>query len=179
MRDREAEHIGGLKRCFSSISEANCGPGALATVLPVATGTVANAIALACITPPWGMVFCHRGAHISGDESGAPEFFGNGLRLVQIDGAEGKIDPADLNQAIDQTEGHGIHSYVPSALSLTQSTESGAVYQPGELEALYGTALDRDMSTHMDGARFANALASLGCSPADASWRTGASAGTA
>jgi threonine aldolase len=142
-------------------------------VLPVATGTVANSIALACVTPPWGTVFCHRGAHISNDESGAPEFFGNGLRLAQIDGEEGKIDSADLGPAIDRTEGHGIHSYVPSALSLTQSTESGAVYQPDELRALNRIAIDRGMSTHMDGARFGNAVASLGCSPADSSWRTG------
>ena len=157
-----------LDKAFSELFETET------TVIPLATGTVANSIALACVTPPWGSVFCHSGAHISGDESGAPEFFGNGLRLVQIDGAHGKIAPDDLGPAIDRTEGHGIHSYVPSALSLTQSTESGAVYPLEELKALYQIALDRGMSTHMDGARFANALVNLGCSPADSSWRTGA-----
>ncbi len=157
-----------LNEAFSDLFETQT------TVLPMATGTVANAIALACVTPPWGTVFCHSGAHISSDESGAPEFFGNGLRLAQIDGAEGKISPEALGPAILRTEGHGIHSYVPSALSLTQSTESGSVYQPEELTALYRIALDRGMSTHMDGARFANAVASLGCSPAEGSWKTGA-----
>ena len=157
-----------LDEAFSTLFETPT------TVLPVATGTVANSIALACVTPPWGTVFCHRGAHISSDESGAPEFFGNGLRLVQVDGENGKISVADLATAIHQSEGHGIHSYVPSALSLTQSTESGALYQPEELQRLYAVALDKGMSTHMDGARFANAVAGLGCSPADSSWRTGA-----
>ena len=157
-----------LDKAFSELFETQT------TVLPLATGTVANSIALASVTPPWGTVFCHKDAHISSDESGAPEFFGNGLRLAQIDGADGKIDPADLAPAIFQTEGHGIHSYVPSALSLTQSTEAGAVYQPDELKTLYQIALDKGMSTHMDGARFGNALASLGCSPADSSWRAGA-----
>ena len=157
-----------LDEAFSDLFETET------TVLPVATGTVANSIALACVTPPWGTVFCHRGAHISSDESGAPEFFGYGLRLVQVDGANGKISPADLSAAIHASEGHGIHSYIPSALSLTQSTESGALYQPEELTELYALALDKGMSTHMDGARFGNAVASLGCSPAESSWRTGA-----
>jgi len=142
-------------------------------VLPMATGTVANAIALACVTPPWGTVFCHEGAHISCDESGAPEFFGNGLRLAQVAGADGKIHGGDLEPAIRRTEGHGVHSYVPAALSLTQSTEAGTVYRPEELEALCGIARERGMSTHLDGARFANALASLGCSPAESSWKAG------
>jgi threonine aldolase len=143
-------------------------------VLPLVTGTVANAIALASVTPPWGTVFCHRNAHISGDESGAPEFFGNGLRLGLVDGAEGKLKPDDLEAAIYASEGHGIHSYIPSALSITQSTESGAVYQTEELKALYDVALGRGMATHMDGARFANAVSALACSPAECSWKTGA-----
>jgi threonine aldolase len=156
-----------LDEAFSELFETET------TVLPLSSGTVANSIALACVTPPWGTVFCHDGAHISSDESGAPEFFGNGLRLVQVEGAGGRIDPADLEPAILATEGHGIHSYVPSALSLTQSTECGTVYGTDVLRALYQTALDRGMSTHMDGARFGNAVASLGCSPADTSWRAG------
>lgn len=143
-------------------------------VLPVATGTVANAIALATVSPPWGTVFCHDAAHIYSDESGAPEFFGDGLRLVPVAGAHGKITPNDLAAAIHASEGHGIHSYVPAALSLTQSTESGTVYELAELEALYQVALAKGMSTHMDGARFGNAVAALGCSPADCSWRSGA-----
>ena len=143
-------------------------------VLPLATGTAANAIALATVSPPWGTVFCHSAAHIYSDESGAPEFFGDGLRLVPVAGENGKIQPDSLAAAIHASEGHGIHSYVPAALSLTQSTESGTVYKLNELEALYEVALTKGMSTHMDGARFGNAVASLGCSPADCSWRSGA-----
>ncbi|MFT5139869.1 MAG: threonine aldolase [Lysobacterales bacterium] len=142
-------------------------------VLPLATGTVANSIALASVSPPWGTVFCHSAAHISSDESGAPEFFGNGLRLVQVDGPNGKIRPDDLATAIYATEGHGIHSYVPAALSITQSTESGSLYTPEELRALNQIALDKGMATHMDGARFGNAVAALKCSPAESSWKTG------
>lgn len=143
-------------------------------VLPLSTGTVANAIALASSTPPWGTVFCHRNAHIAGDESGAPEFYGNGLRLGLVDGVGGKIQADGLSAAIEASAGHGIHSYVPSALSLTQSTESGAVYSLDELKELYAVATGLGMSTHMDGARFANAVSSLGCTPAECSWKTGA-----
>ena len=140
-----------------------------ATVLPVSTGTVANAIALASVTPPWGSVYCHRYAHIYNDESGAPEFFGNGLRLVPLDGEEGKLDPVVLERAVHADQGHDIHSYKPSTLSLTQSTECGTVYSIAEVRALCESAHGLGMTTHMDGARFANAVASLGCDPAELS----------
>lgn len=143
------------------------------TVVPVSTGTVANSIALACVTPPWGAVYCHRNAHILNDECGAPEFFGNGLRLVPVDGPEGKFDAAALRQTVLNTEGHGIHSYVSSAVSLTQGNESGTVYSPGEIEAICDAAKDIGLVTHMDGARFANAIASLNCHPADVTWKAG------
>jgi len=147
--------------------------GAEVRVLPVATGTVANAIALATVTPPWGTVFCHRNAHVFCDESGAPEFFGHGLRLVPVDGDEGKMQPAGLRAAIHGSEGHGVHSYAPASISLTQSTECGTVYQPGEIGALCEVARDRGLATHLDGARFGNAIAALGCAPADVSWKAG------
>jgi threonine aldolase len=143
------------------------------TVVPVSTGTVANSIALACVTPPWGSVFCHRNAHILNDESGAPEFFGNGLRLVPVDGPEGKFTPSALEQTIAASEGHGVHSYVPSAVSLTQSTESGTVYQPEEVNFICQVATEKGMATHLDGARFGNAIAALGCHPGDVSWKAG------
>jgi threonine aldolase len=142
-------------------------------VLPVATGTVANAIALATVTPPWGTVFCHRNAHVFCDESGAPEFFGHGLRLVPVDGAEGKLQPEGLRAAIHASEGHGVHSYAPASFSMTQSTESGSVYQPGEVRALCAVAHDKGLATHMDGARFGNAIAALGCEPAEVTWKAG------
>lgn len=136
-------------------------------VLPVSTGTVANSIALAIVTPPWGSVFCHSGAHIQLDECGAPEFFGNGLRLVPVDGERGKLKPAALERAIHASEGHGIHSYKPSALNLSQATEAGTVYSIDEVSALCDSAHALGMKTHMDGARFGNAIATLGCHPAE------------
>ncbi|MDX1556487.1 MAG: beta-eliminating lyase-related protein [Xanthomonadales bacterium] len=143
------------------------------TVVPMSTGTVCNSIALACVTPPWGTVFCHRSAHIYTDESGAPEFFGNGLRLVPVEGASGKLPRRALKSAIRTSEGHGVHSYVPSAISITQSTESGTVYQPGEIAGIAEVASENGMAFHLDGARFANAIASSRVEPADMSWRAG------
>jgi threonine aldolase len=106
-----------LDEAFSELFETET------SVVPLSTGTVANSIALAAVTPPWGSVYCHRNAHILNDESGAPEFFGNGLRLVPIDGLDGKFTASDMESLIHSNEGHGVHSYLPSALSLTQSTE--------------------------------------------------------
>ena len=143
------------------------------TVIPVSTGTVANSIALAAVTPPWGSVYCHRNAHILNDESGAPEFFGNGLRLVAVDGPDGKFGAEPLDQLIRANEGHGVHSYLPSAVSITQSTESGTVYLANEVEAICHAAAQHNMAIHMDGARFGNAVARLGCDPADVTWRAG------
>jgi len=142
-------------------------------VLPVSTGTAANSIALATVTPPWGSVFCHSSAHILNDEGGAPEFFGNGLRLVPIDGKHGKLKPEALEKTVRATVGHGIHSYKASALSLTQATESGTVYSIDEVTALCDSAHAMGMKTHMDGARFANAIANLGCHPAEVTVEAG------
>ena len=111
-----------------------------AVVLSVSTGTVANSIALATVTPPWGSVFCHSGAHIQNDECGAPEFFGNGMRLVPVDGEQAKLNPAALEKAIHANEGHGVHSYKPTSLSLTQATEGGTVYSIDEVQALCDSA---------------------------------------
>jgi threonine aldolase len=163
----EDEWTNRLDSTFSELFETDT------TVVPLATGTVANSIALACVTPPWGSVYCHAGAHIFRDESGAPEFFGNGLRLVPVFGENGKVDAQMLRQSIKQDAGHGVHSYAPSTFSMTQSTEAGTVYQVNETEALCDAAKEFSMATHMDGARFANALSSLGCSPAQATWRAG------
>ena len=143
------------------------------TVIPLSTGTVANSIALASVTPPWGSVYCHRNAHILNDESGAPEFFGNGLRLVPVDGADGKFSAETMDQLIRANKGHGVHSYLPSTVSITQSTESGTVYLADEIEAICNNATQHKMATHMDGARFANAMARLACHPADVTWRAG------
>ena len=144
-----------------------------AIVLPISTGTVANSIALATVTPPWGSVFCHSGAHIYGDECGAPEFFGNGMRLVPVTGNNGKLEPDAFKNAVRTNEGHGVHSYKPSALSLTQATEAGTIYSIDEIRALCDSAHAMGMKTHMDGARFGNAIASLGCHPGEVTVEAG------
>lgn len=149
--------------------------GTETTVIPLSTGTVANSIALAAVCPPWGAVYCHRNAHIYNDESGAPEFFGNGLRLVPVAGDDGKFSAANLDQLILANEGHGVHSYLPAAVSLTQSTEAGTVYQVEHIAEICDVASRHDMTVHMDGARFGNAVAHLGCHPGDVSWRAGIS----
>jgi threonine aldolase len=142
-------------------------------VLPVPTGTVANAIALACVTPPWGAVLCHGNAHIYCDESGAPEFYGHGLRLVTAGGADGKLNAETLAAAMHATQGHGVHSYLATAMSLTQCTESGTLYTPAEITTLCRMAREGGLATHLDGARFGNAVAALGCTPAELTWRAG------
>jgi threonine aldolase len=142
-------------------------------VFLVPTGTAANALALAQVTPPWGVVFCHADSHIATDECGAPEFFGAGLKLAGLPGADGKIAPETLKAALAGYGGHSPHQMVASALSITQASEAGTIYRPGEIATLSDIAHGRGLAVHMDGARFANALARLQCSPADLAWRAG------
>lgn len=141
-------------------------------VFTVATGTAANAISLASITPPWGAILCHEEAHIACDECGAPEFYAAGAKLVLIAGAGAKLDADGLREAAARNE-RGIHSVKPAAVSISQSSERGAVYTPDEVAALGAAARAAGLALHMDGARFANAVAALGCAPADISWRAG------
>lgn len=138
----------------------------------VTTGTAANALSLALYTPPWGAILCHRRAHIEEDECGAPEFFNGGAKLHLIDGAHGKITPEGLAQAL-RAVGGPVHSMQPTALSLTNVTEAGTVYSVAEIAALAGAAKARGLAVHLDGARFANALAATKASPADMTWRAG------
>ena len=142
-------------------------------IFPVATGTAANALSLAQLAPPHGAVYCHRESHIEADECGAPEFYTGGAKLVLLDGASGKIQPDDLAHMLARA-GTGIaHHVQPAALSISQSTEFGTVYSPSEIAELAQIAKAHDLGVHMDGARFANALAYLGCAPADITWRAG------
>jgi threonine aldolase len=138
----------------------------------VATGTAANALAIAHVSPPWGAVLCHEEAHIACDEAGAPEFFGGGLKLVPLRGEHGKIAPATLTAAFATFRGEP-HSVLPAVLSLTQATEAGTVYSNAEVAALSAVAHERGLAVHMDGARFGNALARLGSTPAEATWKAG------
>ena len=139
----------------------------------VATGTAANALALAALTPPWGAVFCHRHAHIAEDECGAPEFYTNGAKLVLIDGAHGRITPAALTEALATTGASGVHGVQRGCLSLTNVTEAGTVYTPAEIAALTAIAKSHGLPCHLDGARFANALVATGATPAEMTWRAG------
>ncbi len=141
-------------------------------VFTVATGTAANSIALASVTPPWGGVICHSEAHIACDECGAPEFYSGGAKLVLVEGAAAKMSAATLSEAVARNA-RGIHSIVPAACSISQATERGAAYTPAEVAALGDVARASKIAFHMDGARFANALVALGCTPADITWRGG------
>ena len=141
---------------------------------PVGTGTAANVLALSVMTPPFGVVYCHAHAHINVDECGGTEFYTGGAKLCPLPGAHGKIAPETLRGAI-----YGVgkpHQAQPATVSLTQASEAGTVYTPEEVAALAEVARAHDLGLHMDGARFANALASLGCTPAEATWKAGVEA---
>lgn len=144
-----------------------------AEIFLVATGTAANALALAGLCPPWGAVYCHEGAHVNEDECGAPEFYTAGAKLIGLPGEHGRIDPAALETALAKAAELSVHNVQPSALSVTNATEAGTVYAPGALAALSARAKAAGLGIHMDGARFANALVSVGCSPAELSWKAG------
>ncbi len=140
--------------------------------LLVATGTAANALALAACLDPWGLCLCHEEAHVIDDECGAPEFFAHGAKLLGLPGTGGKLSPETLGQAIDRLPRH--EKQMPAqVVSLSQATEAGLVYTPDEIAALAAVAHARGLVVHMDGARFANALVQLGCSPAALTWRAG------
>ncbi|MDP6705143.1 MAG: low specificity L-threonine aldolase [Alphaproteobacteria bacterium] len=140
---------------------------------PVATGTAANALALSVLTPPWGLVYCHRHAHIEEDECGAPELFSGGAKLHLLDGADAKFDAETLSRALAGA-GPGVeHHPQPAAVSITQASELGTVYSADEIAAIAEVAHGHGLGLHMDGARFANAVVSANVSPADLSWRAG------
>jgi len=155
-----------LNEAFSALFEREV------RVFTVASGTAANSIALASVTPPWGAIICHEEAHIACDECGAPEFFSGGAKLVLVGGEAAKLTPERVSEAVARNA-RGIHSVQPAALSISQATERGAIYTPVEIAALGKEAKRSKLAFHVDGARFANAVATLGCSPADLTWRGG------
>ncbi len=156
-----------LTRVFRDLFERDV------AVFPVATGTAANSLSLGLLTPPTGVVFCHSHAHIYEDECGAPEFFTGGAKLFPLPGAEGRITPdvftAGLKRFIPGFE----HHQQPASLSLTQATEAGTVYGIDQITELAAMAHAHGCKVHMDGARFANALVSLGVTPAEMTWKAG------
>ena len=144
-----------------------------AAVYLVATGTVANALALSLLTPPWGAVFCHQHAHIAEDECGAPEFYMHGAKLALVHGAHGRMDPAALEAAIVKAKGSGVHGVQAAAVSITNVTEAGTVHSVAEVAALAGVARAHGLPVHLDGARFANALVATGATAAEMTWKAG------
>jgi threonine aldolase len=143
------------------------------TVFPVISGTAANALALSQIVPPFGAIYCYEAAHIVTDEAGAPGFFTGGAQLIGLPAADGKILPGQITQAVAYAEDLGIHHVKPGAVTVTQATEWGTVYSLAEISAISGAAKQHGLPVHMDGARFANALVHLGCTPAEATWKCG------
>ncbi|WP_305986776.1 low specificity L-threonine aldolase [Roseibium sp. MMSF_3544] len=156
-----------VERSFNDIFERDV------AVFFVATGTAANALALAAYARPGGAVFCHRGSHINVDECNCPEFMTSGNKLVGIPGASGKLTAASLQDAMSAfPDGVVMHGQVAS-VSISQATECGTVYSIGEIEAIAEIAHSRSVPLHMDGARFTNALVTLGCTPAEMTWKAG------
>jgi threonine aldolase len=141
----------------------------------VATGTAANSLALAALCPPHGSIVCHRDAHIQNDECGAPEFYTHGAKLVLAEGAGAKVRPESVTAAL-ATIRDDVHQVQPHALSITNATEYGLVYTPDETAALGALCRERGLGFHVDGARFANAVASVGCTAADLTWKAGVDA---
>jgi threonine aldolase len=139
----------------------------------VTTGTAANAIALGAMVPPYGTILCHWDAHIETDECGAPEMFSFGARQVPLAGAHGKLSPAALSKYLSNARFGVVHALQPAALSLTDLTEAGTAYTPDEIKELSDVAHGYGLGVHMDGARFANAAASVAATPAELSWRVG------
>ncbi len=136
------------------------------------TGTAANALALSSAVPPYGLCVCHREAHIIDDECGAPEFFMHGAKLSGLPGVGAKLKAEEVAAYLDGLP-KAVKQMPPKALSISQVSECGTVYGLDELTALGDVCRERGLSFHMDGARFANALVSLGCSPAEMTWKRG------
>lgn len=155
-----------LRQRFNEVFETEV------TVFPVATGTAANALSLAVLTPSHGAVLCHEESHAWEDECGAPEFY-SGAKLVPLGGDHSKLDPTILETALGHFQIGFEHHVQPATVTLSQATESGTIYDVDEIKAISGLCRERGLKLHMDGARFANALETLGCSPAEATWGAG------
>ena len=141
-------------------------------VFLVATGTAANALALSAMVPPFGGVYCHENSHIHHHECGAPEFYSGGGKLYPLSGSDGKLAPADLETALAAAS-DDVHWVQPAAISISQTSESGTIYSATETAAIAKLAHDRGLKFHVDGARFANAVAALEVAPAELTWRAG------
>jgi threonine aldolase len=146
--------------------------GTSVRAFPVATGTAANSLSIATLAPSYGLIFAHEEAHIANDECGAPGFLSGGAQISLLQGADGKVTPSVLAAALD-AHPVSLHTTQPAVLALSQATELGTSYRPQELAALCKLAHDRGLKVQLDGARFANSVAFLGCHPGDVTWRAG------
>lgn len=155
------------EKLFADVFETDC------RVFFVATGGAANGLALSVMTPPYGMILCHEESHVQMDECAGPEFFTGGAKLLPAPGFGGKLTAEAVMKTLSGFPERPPHGAPAHVLSLTQGTECGTLYSAGELKALCFAAHDAGLSVHMDGARFANAVAAAGMSPADLSWRAG------
>jgi threonine aldolase len=161
------EYSAQLNRKFSDLFETEV------TVFPVSTGTAANALSLASCARPYGGIYCHEQAHIHTAEGGATEAFTGGAKLLALPGENYRLQPATLREAVQRAE-RGIRNRPqPDAVSITQASEYGTVYRQEDIAAIGAIAREGGISFHMDGARFANALVTLGCTPAEMTWRSG------
>lgn len=142
-------------------------------VFPVVTGGAANSLALALMAPAWGAVWCHPESHVNTDECGGPEFFSGGAKLIPVEGEHGKFTAGALAEKLEYAGHRGVHEALPSAVSISQATEAGTIYTPDEIAAIAAICHGCDLGLHMDGARFANALVTLDCSPAEMTWKAG------
>ena len=142
-------------------------------VLFLVSGTAANSISLSAICPPFGSIFCSDNAHINLDECGAPEFYSGGAKLIPIKTINGLLSANSLNTKIKNMGTHGVHEMLPSAISITQTSELGTVYSPDHIKNISSLAKKNNLKIHMDGARFANACAFLKCTPAKMTWKSG------
>ena len=158
-----------LDATFSELFETDC------EVVWIPTGTAANSIILAHFVRPWQGILCYEEAHIEVDECGAPSFYSGGAKLMTLPGPGAKIDTDALRERIRSIR-NDVHQVQPAAISITNATEYGLSWRAGEIGAISEIAKGAGMKLHMDGARFANAVAFLGCSPADVTWRAGVDA---
>jgi threonine aldolase len=161
------DHTKRVEARFSEIFERDC------AVYFVATGGAANGLALSVLSPPYGMIFCHEESHVQMDECAGPEFLTGGAKLIPVAGAGGKMTADGFVKALKGFPHRPPHGAPPAVLSLTQATECGTLYSADELKALCVAAHEGGMTVHMDGARFANAAAASGASPAELTWKTG------
>jgi threonine aldolase len=161
------EYSRALNQAFSTLFETEV------TVFPVSTGTAANALALAACSRPYGGIYCNEHAHIHTAEGGATEAFTGGAKIIPLAGEQFRLTPASLRRVVSVAERGVRNKPQPDAVSITQASEHGTVYRLDEIAELGEIAREAGITFHMDGARFANALVTLGCTPAEMTWRRG------